>query len=78
MATSFLKYKEAYIVKTAEMYGAHGLSKDTNSLSSELQQVLHYVEKEGVSMSLNQILQLRMPAKFIRGVNEYEPKSEGG
>ena len=42
-ATYLLRDEEAYIVATAEMDGANGLPKDTNSLINELQQVLYCV-----------------------------------
>ena len=39
-----LKDKKEYIVATAEIEGAHGLPRDTNTISDELQQVLHGVD----------------------------------
>ena len=38
-----LKDKEAYIVATTEIEGAHGLPRDTSTISNELQQLLHGV-----------------------------------
>ena len=38
-----LRYKEAYIVATIEIEGAHSLPRDTTTISNELQQVLHGV-----------------------------------
>ena len=38
-----LKEKEAYIVSTSEIESAHGLPRDTTSISNELQQVIHFV-----------------------------------
>ena len=36
-----LRDKESYIVTTTEIEGAHGLPRDTTTISNELQQVLH-------------------------------------
>ena len=37
--------KEAYIVVTETMYGAHGLPKDATNIINELQQVIHCIGK---------------------------------
>ena len=41
--THLLKDEEAYIVSTTEIEGAHGLLRDTSTISDELQQVLYGV-----------------------------------
>ena len=44
-STYHLKGKEAYIVATAEMEGAHGLLRDAISIANDIQQVIHCVGK---------------------------------
>ena len=41
--TQLIKEEEAYIVASTEIEGAHGLPRDTSTISDELQQVLYGV-----------------------------------
>ena len=41
--TYLLKGKEAYIVATSEIDGAHGLPRDMKTFTDKLQQVIHEV-----------------------------------
>ena len=41
--TYLIKDKEAYIMETSEIYGAHGIPIDIHTFTDEIQQVLHDV-----------------------------------
>ena len=43
--TNLLRDKAAYILELAEMDGAHGLPRDTDSLTYEMKQFIHFVDK---------------------------------
>ena len=42
--TNLLRDKAAYILELAEMDGAHGLPRDTDSLTYEMKQFIHCVD----------------------------------
>ena len=42
---NLIKEEESYIVATSEIDGAHGLPRDIETFTNELQQVLHDVGK---------------------------------
>ena len=58
-----LKDKEAYIVETIEIEGTHGLPRGTNTISNELQQVIHDVGRRDTNKTLKQILHSGMTAE---------------
>ena len=43
--TNLLRDKAAYILELAEMDGAHGLPRDTDTLTYEMKQFIHFVDK---------------------------------
>ena len=71
-----LKDKEAYIVATSEIYGAHVIPRDIHTFTDELQQVLHDV---GVWIVINDIKPLsaqRYACRLIQRVNINKEISE--
>ena len=46
--TNLLRDKAAYILELAEMDGAHGLPRDTDSLTYEMKQFIHCVDKKKI------------------------------
>ena len=59
------------------MDSAHGLEKGTNSLTNELQQVLHCVGKRKHLDEISPWSAIVYAHKVTRWVNEEEPKAEG-
>ena len=62
------KDKESYIVATIEIEGAHGLPRDTNTISDELQQVLHGVGRRYAKKIITPDSALRYARRVIARV----------
>ena len=67
-----LKDKEAYIVETIEIEVAHGLTRDTITISDELQQVLHGVDFQDSNKTITLPSALRYDRRLIVHVNKKE------
>ena len=50
--TNLLRDKAAYILELAEMDGAHGLPRDTYSLTYEMKQFIHCVDKTNIANNI--------------------------
>ena len=74
--TFLLKEKEAYIVATSEIDGAHKLPRDTTSLKNELQQVLHEVGKRGIGNLTKEKITQRYDRRVIKWINREEGKGK--
>ena len=68
----FSRYKEAYIVATTEIEGAHGLRRDTTTVSNELQLVLHGVVRRDVNKTITSDSAIRYAFRVISRVNKEE------
>ena len=75
--TNLLRYKEAYIVATAEMEGSHVLPKYSIILSNDLQKVLHSVGKQNIVDEINSKSAIQYARKVVERVNKEEAKAEG-
>ena len=69
-----LRYQSAYIFSTTEKDGAHGLTKNTNRPTTDLQQVLHCVWKINICNDITPKSEIEYDQKFIRRVNKHDPK----
>ena len=67
-----LKDEEAYIVETTEMEGAHGLQKDTNTISDELQQVISGMGSQDSNNIIKTHSALRYAHRVIARLNKEE------
>ena len=72
-----LKDKEAYIVAATEIEGAHGHPRDTNTISDELQQVMHGVGRRESKKPIKSRSALRYACRVIARVNKEEENAEG-
>ena len=73
--TYLLKYKEAYIVATSEIDGAHGLPRDIVTFTKELQQVLHDVGQQIIGNSIKPESAQRYSCIVIQRLNRKEEES---
>ena len=64
-------------METTEIEGAHGLPRDTNTISDELQQVLHGVGRRDVTKTITPDSALRYIRRVIAHVNKEEENAEG-
>ena len=62
---------------TTEIEGAHGLPRDTTTISDELQKVLHGVGRRDVAITITPDSALRYAHRLIARVNKEEENSEG-
>ena len=67
-----LKDEEAYIVAAIKIEGAHGLPRDTNTISYELQQVMHGVGRREANKTIKSCSALRYACRVIVRVNKEE------
>ena len=65
-----LKDEEAYIVETTQLEGAHGLPRDTTTISDELQQVLHGMGRQDANKTITPDSVLRYSRRVIGCVNK--------
>ena len=72
-----LKDEEAYIVATTEIEGAYGLSRDTCTISDELQQVLYGVGRQDANSTITPESALRYARRVVARVNKEEENEEG-
>ena len=72
-----LKDGESYIVATTEIQGSYGLPRDTNTISNELQQVIHGVGCQDVNNIIKTRSALRYVPRVIAHVNKEEKNAEG-
>ena len=63
--THLLKDEEAYIVATTEIEGAHGLPRNTFTISDELQQVLYGVGRRDANNTITPDSALRYAHRVI-------------
>ena len=75
--TFLLKDKEAYIVTTSEIDGAHVLQRDIVSITDELQQVLRDVGKQSIGNGIQPKYAQRYVCIVIQHVNREEEEAEG-
>ena len=75
--TYLLRDKNAYIVATLEMDDAHGISRDSTSLATEIQHVLHGVGRHRISKAIRQSPAEGYDHRVIKRVNIEEEKLEG-
>ena len=75
--TYLLKDKEAYIVATSEIYGAHGFPRDIQTSTDYPQQVLHEVGVQIIGICIKPALAQRYTCKLIQLVNTNEEEAEG-
>ena len=61
---------------TSEIYGAHGLTRDSISLANRLQHVLHGAGKSSISKKVKPSYAQRYAHIIIKRVNKEEVKSE--
>ena len=61
---------------TTKIEGAHGLQKDTTTISDELQQVLHGMGHRGVAKTITPDSALRYARRVIARVNKEEYNAE--
>ena len=57
---------------TTEIEGAHGLPRDTSTISDELQQVLHGVGRQDANISIKTNSALMYACRVIARVNKEE------
>ena len=57
---------------TTEIEGAHGLTRDTTTISNELQQVLHGVGRRDANKTITPDYALRYCRRVIAHVNKEE------
>ena len=62
---------------TTEIEGAHGLPRDTSTISDELQQVLHGVGRRDANKTSTPPSALRYAHRVIARVNKEEENAEG-
>ena len=67
--TYLLKYKEAYIVATSEIDGAHGLPRDIETFNNKIQQVPHDVGQISVGNAIKPASEQRYARRVIQRVN---------
>ena len=67
-----LKDEEAYIVVATEIEGVHGLPRDTNTISNELQQVMHGVGRQESNKTIKSRSTIRYACRVIARVNKEE------
>ena len=60
--TYLIKDKEAYIMETSEIYGAHGIPIDIQTFTDELQEVLHDVGEQIIGNVIKPESEKVMPA----------------
>ena len=72
-----LKDEEAYIVVTTEIECAHGLPRDTFTISDELQQVRYGVGRRYANNTITPESALRYACRVISRVNKGEENAEG-
>ena len=65
------------MVETSEIDGAHGLPRDTTSLTNDLKQVLHYIVKKIISNVIKHKYTQRYALRVTEWVNKEEVKVEG-
>ena len=70
--SSHLKDEEEYIVAATEIEGAHGLPRDTNTISNELQQVMHGVGRRESNKTIKSRSALRYACIVITRVYKEE------
>ena len=64
-------------METTEIEGAHGLPRDTTTISDELQQVLHNVGRRDANKTITPDSALRCARRVIVRVNKEEDNAEG-
>ena len=62
---------------TTEIEGAHGLPRDTNAISNELQQVIHCMGCRYENKTIKTNYSLRYSHRVIARVNKEEENVEG-
>ena len=62
---------------TAEIEGAHGLPRDTCTISDELQQVLYGVGRRDANNTITPASAIRYARRVIARVNKEEDNAEG-
>ena len=67
--TYLIKNKEAYIVSTLEIDGAHGIPRDTATFTNELQQVIHDVGKLIIGNGIQPKSTQRYSCRAVQWVN---------
>ena len=67
-----LRDKESYIVSKTEIEGANGISRDTNTIPNELQQVIHSIGRRDVNKTIKTHSALRYARRVIVCVNKEE------
>ena len=72
-----LRDKEAYIMETTEIEGAHGLPRDNTTIYNEIQQVLHGVGHRDVTEPITPDSALRHARRVIARVNKEDDNEEG-
>ena len=72
-----LKEEEVYIMASTETEGEHGIPRDDNTISDELQQVLHGVGFRYSNKTIKSRSALRYSRRVIVRVNREEENAEG-
>ena len=72
-----LEDEEAYMLATTEIEVAHGLLRDTNTISDELQQVLSDMGRQDVNNSIKTRSKLWYARRVIDCLNKEEEDAEG-
>ena len=74
--TYLFKDEEAYIVATSEIYGAHGLPRDMQTFTDDLQQVLHDVRGRIIGNGIKPAPAQRYARRLIQCVNRNKEGAE--
>ena len=64
-------------METTKIESAHGLPRETNTISAELQQVLHGVGNQDANKTITPDSALRYERRVIARVNKEEDNAEG-